>query len=74
MLYEPWMLAAMEEYGYTDTNQGLINRVARELLKEPPGEINWETFCQGCFSCDVDPYSFSDDDFCQLNESLNRLL
>ena len=73
MMYEPWMFVAMEEYGYTDTNQGLINRVARELSEESAGEIPWETFCQACFSCDVDPYSFSDDDFRLLNEALDQL-
>ena len=28
-MFKPWMLAAMEDEGYTDTSDGLINRVAK---------------------------------------------
>ena len=35
MAYDPWMLNAMEEYGYTDTNDGLINRVRRNTARTP---------------------------------------
>ena len=31
MAFKVWHLAAMEDYGYMDTNTGLINRVARIL-------------------------------------------
>lgn len=36
MSFDAWMLNAMEEYGYTDTNDGLINRVAVEIQRMHP--------------------------------------
>ena len=44
MPFKPWHLAAMEDYGYTDTNTGLINRVARYLAKSPNDTIGADEF------------------------------
>ena len=73
MGYQPWMFAAMEEYGYTDTSEGLINRVAHYLAQEVAGEIDPETFEQACFACGVDPGSFTDEDFAYLRKRLRQI-
>ena len=50
MAFDPWMLNAMEEYGYTDTNDGLINRVAVEIQRAHPngGNIADDEFRRAC--------------------------
>ena len=34
-MIEAWKLAMMEDYGLTDTDTGLVNRVARRLAGSP---------------------------------------
>lgn len=63
----------MEEYGLTDTNDGLINRVARYLSKSPNDMIETAEFRQACIACNVDPDSFTQSDLDKLQAQLNRL-
>ena len=60
MPFKPWHLTAMEDYGYTDTNTGLINRVARVLAKSPNDIISAEELRKACIDCNVDPDSLTD--------------
>ena len=73
MGYKPWHLAAMEDAGYMDTNDGLINRVARYLAKSPNDEINTAEFRRACFACGVDPDSFTQKDLEQLQRKLDQI-
>lgn len=73
MSIQPWMLGMMEEYGLTDTNDGLINRVARYLSKSPNDMIETAEFRQACIACNVDPDSFTQSDLDKLQAQLNRL-
>ncbi len=73
MGFEGWQLAMMEDYGYMDTNTGLINRVARELAKSPNDSIETEEFRAACFRTGVDPDSFTEDDLDQLQRKLNEI-
>ncbi len=73
MPFKPWHLAAMEDYGYTDTNTGLINRVARYLAKSPNDTIGSDEFRRACIACNVDPDSFTDSDLDQLQRKLNEI-
>ena len=72
-MFKDWQLAAMEDYGLTDTNTGLINRVARTLAKSPNDSINTAEFRSACISCGVDPDSFSQRDLVQLQRKLNEI-
>lgn len=72
MAYEPWQLAAMEEFGYMDTNYGLINRVAQYLSQIPGEIIGEEAFRKACVACGAEPDSFTQEDFAQLQRILNR--
>lgn len=69
-MFEPWMLAAMEEEGYMDTSEGLINRVAKKLSQSPNDVIDTAEFRDACFSCGVDPDSFTQRDLETLQEKL----
>ena len=73
MPYKAWHLAAMEEYGYTDTNEGLINRVARYLAKRPNVTIDTAEFRSACIACNVDPDSFTQSDLDKLQRKLNHI-
>ena len=72
-MFEGWQLAMMEEYGQTDTNEGLINRVARRLANSPNDVIDTAEFRSACVSCGVDPDSFTSDDLSRLQDKLDRL-
>ncbi len=73
MELKAWHLAALEEYGYTDTNDGLINRVARTLAGSPNDTIETTEFRQACLACNVDPDSFTQKDLEQLQRKLNEI-
>lgn len=73
MSFSPWQLAAMEERGLTDTNDGLINRVAYYLANSPNDTINTDEFCRACVACNVDPNSFTKRDLEKLQRKLNQI-
>lgn len=73
MAYKAWHLAAMEEHGYTDTSDGLVNRVARYLAKSPNDTIDTAEFRRACIACSVDPDSFTQSDLDQLQRKLNQI-
>lgn len=73
MRFEAWMFAAMEERGYMDTNTSIINRVAYYLAELPGDEISLEQFRNACIECDVNPDSFSKDDFLILQAKLDEI-
>ncbi len=73
MDFKPWHFVAMEEYGYTTTNTGLINRVARYLANSPNDSIDTDEFRRACIACNVDPDSFTQSDLEQLQRKLNEI-
>ncbi len=72
-MFKDWQLAMMEDYGMMDTNTGLINRVARHLAKSPNDRIDTAEFRSACYSCGVDPDSFTQSDLDQLQRKLNEI-
>lgn len=72
-MFKDWQLAMMEDYGLTDTNTGLINRVARQLAQSPNDTIETAEYRSACISCGVDPDSFTQSDLNQLRKKLNEL-
>lgn len=71
-MYKPWMLAAMEEEGYMDTLDGLINRVAKYLANSPNDTIDTAEFRRACIACNVDPDSFTQSYLDKLQRKLNK--
>lgn len=72
-MIEPWMLAAMEDEGYINTNTGRINRVAKYLAQSPNNTIDTAEFRSACYASNVDPDSFTPRDLEQLQRKLNQL-
>ena len=72
-MFKDWQLAMMEDYGYMDTNTGLINRVARKLAQSPNDTIDTAEFRSACVSVGVDPDSFTASDLTQLQSKLNEI-
>ena len=72
-MFKDWQLAMMEDYGLTDTNTGLINRVARRLAESPNDTIEGAEFRSACLSCGVDPDSFTGSDLAELQRKLNEI-
>ena len=68
-MFEPWMLAAMEEHGYMDTDEGKTNRLARYLATHGSDEIGNEEFLRACEVCDVNPHSV---DLNELQRKINK--
>ena len=72
-MLEGWQLGMLEDYGLTDTNTGLINRVARQLAESPNSTINTDEFRSACYATGVDPDSFTQSDLNQLQQKLNEI-
>ena len=73
MLFEPWMLAAMEGAGYMDAREGRLNRLARCLNAQPEDCVGNEMFLRACADCGVDPTSLDGSDLEELQRKLDRL-
>ena len=72
-MLEDWQLAMLEDYGLMGTNTGLVNRVARVLARSPSDTIDTAEFRSACYSCGVDPDSFTQSDLDQLQRKLNEI-
>ncbi len=72
-MFKDWQLAMMEDHGLMDTDTGRINRVARQLAKSPNDVIDTAEFRNACFSCGVDPDSFSKSDLDRLQRKLDDI-
>lgn len=73
MPHELWMLAAMEDHGYTDTKQGEINRIARYLAAQSEEIIGNDEFIRACRACGVDAGSYDREDIDKIQRKLNSL-
>lgn len=71
-MFEPWMLAAMEEAGIMDTKEGHINRVSNYLKNNATGDVSYSEFRSACNACNVNPDSFDQQDLDRLQYKLNR--
>ena len=70
MIYEPWMLSAMEENGYTDTEKGLNNRLVEALNELDEDEIDTETFIEICIEEGIDPDTVTEEDLDYIESRL----
>ena len=70
-MFEPWMLAAMEEEGIMDTKEGHINRVAKYLKNTTTGDVSYSEFHSACKACNVNPDYFDQQDLDRLQDKLN---
>lgn len=71
MLFEPWMLAAMDEAGYNGIRNEHIDAVAAELLSTGRTDISRADFETACERCGIDPDNFTQADLNALEDALN---
>ena len=71
-MFEPCMLAAMEEAGIMDTKEGHINRVSNYLKNNATGDVSYSEFRSACIACNVNPASFDQQDLDRLQHKLNN--
>lgn len=69
---DPGFLGFLESEGCMDTNEGLINRVAKVLKSSPNDVIDTEEFRSACTKVGVDPDSFTQADLDALQSRLNK--
>lgn len=70
MIYEPWMLNAMEENGYMDTEKGLNDRFVEVLGELDEDEIDTETFIEICIEEGIDPDTVTEEDLDYIQSRL----
>ena len=63
-------LGYMESEGCTDTNEGLISRVAKVLNESSTDVIDTAEFRSACVTAGVDPDSFTQSDLDKLQGKL----
>lgn len=71
MVYEPWMLAAIDQAGYNGIRIEHINAVAAELLRTGLTEIDRSTFEAACRSCGIASGNFTQEDLNRLEHIMN---
>ena len=71
-MFKPWMLAAMEEEGHTDTKVGHINRVAKYIAAHYTGTIGDAEFEETCNACGIDIGEFEQEDIEKIQEIINK--
>ena len=69
-MFKDWQLGLLEEYGYMDTNEGLIGRVANVLNQSSNDVIDTDEFRSACYTAGVDPDSFTQSDLDSLQRKL----
>lgn len=72
-MFEPWMLAGMEDDGLLDTSRSLNMRVARYLAENGSDDIGDDEFREACIACNVDPDSITSSDLIEIQNKLNEL-
>ena len=70
-MFEPWMLAAMEEAGIMDTKEAHVNRVANYLKNTATGDVSYSEFRSACNACNVNPDSFDQSELDKIQQKLN---
>ena len=69
-MFEPWMLAAIDDAGYNGIRDEHINRVADEIYKTGLSEIDRDTFDYACRRAGVDSDLFDEESFEKLKDKL----
>lgn len=71
MIYESWMLAAVDQAGYNGIRDEHIEAVAEELMRTGLTEIDRETFRAACRRCGVELDCFTREGLDELERALN---
>ena len=69
-MFEPWMLAAIDDAGYNGIRDEHLERVADEIYKTGLSEIDRDTFDHVCRRAGVDSDLFDEDSLERLKNKL----
>ena len=69
-MFEPWMLAAIDEAGYNGIRDEHLDRVADEILKTGLSEIDRDTFNHACRRAGVNSNLFDKESLARLQDKL----
>lgn len=69
-MFEPWMLAAIDDAGYNGIRDEHIDRVADEIYKTGLSEIDRDTFVHACRRAGVEAELFDAESFEKLKDKL----
>ena len=69
-MFEPWMLAAIDDAGYNGIRDEHLDRIADEIYKTGLSEIDRETFNYACRRAGVDSNLFDTDSLERLKDKL----
>ena len=72
MMFEPWMLAMMDQAGYNGIREEHIEEVAQEILSMGISEVSRQDFERACWNCNIDPDNFTQENIDCLQERLSR--
>ena len=70
-MFEPWMLAAIDQAGYNGIREEHCNAVAREILNSGLTEVSRSDFDRACRCCGIDSNNFTQHDLNLLQDLLN---
>ena len=69
-MYDPWMLAAIDDAGYNGIRDEHLNRVADEIYKTGLSEIDRDTFDRACRRAGVNSDLFDANSLDRLKEKI----
>lgn len=69
-MFDPWMLAVIDDAGYNGIRDEHIDRVADEIYKTGLSEIDRDTFYHACRRAGVNSYLFDEESFEKLKDKL----
>ena len=69
-MYDPWMLAAIDDAGYNGIRDEHLERVADEIYKTGLSEIDRDTFEDACRQAGVNSDLFDEESFEKLKDKL----
>lgn len=69
-MFEPWMIAAIDDAGYNGIRDEHLDRIADEIYKTGLTEIDRETFNCACRHAGVDSNLFDADSLERLKDKL----
>ena len=71
-MFEPWMLAMMDQAGAFGIREEHIDEVAQKILGMGISDVSRQDFDRACWKCNIDPNSFTQADLERLQEKLNE--
>ena len=73
MLFNTYINPRSSSYYRRESDSALVSKVVNYLSNSPNDTIEMDEFRSACYACNVDPDSFTADDYAQLQKELSEL-